>query len=92
MLYNERQGGNRPDHLTTLMLGSFVPAGVTGVATHVSLITAGGIQSNHARLTAAVWARLGLACELILTRTVPKSAADYELNGNRLLDHLFGAH
>lgn len=56
-----------------------------------TLITVGGLQSNHARLTAAVCARLGIACELILTRSVPKTDADYELNGNVLLDHLFGA-
>ncbi|TFB38105.1 D-cysteine desulfhydrase family protein [Pseudomonas sp. F01002] len=56
-----------------------------------TVITVGGIQSNHARLTAAVCARLGLACELILTRAVPKNDVDYELNGNVLLDQLFGA-
>jgi len=56
-----------------------------------TIITVGGIQSNHARLTAAVCARLGLGCELILSRAVAKSDADYELNGNMLLDHLFGA-
>ena len=60
----------------------------TGIDT---VITVGGIQSNHARLTAAVCARLGLACELILTRAVPKADVDYELNGNVLLDQLFGA-
>lgn len=56
-----------------------------------TLITVGGIQSNHARLTAAVCARLGMACELFLTRSVPKADVDYEFNGNVLLDQLFGA-
>lgn len=56
-----------------------------------TIITVGGIQSNHARLTAAVCARQGIDCELILSRAVPRHDADYELNGNRLLDHLFGA-
>jgi D-cysteine desulfhydrase len=56
-----------------------------------TLITVGGIQSNHARLTAAVCARLGLECELILSRAVPRADRDYELNGNVLLDQLFGA-
>ncbi|MFY0727170.1 D-cysteine desulfhydrase family protein [Pseudomonas sp. NFX15] len=56
-----------------------------------TIITVGGIQSNHARLTAAVCARLGLTCELFLTRSVPKADMDYELNGNVLLDQLFGA-
>ena len=50
------------------------------------LITCGGIQSNHARATAAVAARLGLACHLFL-RT------DQRLHpqGNFLLDELLGA-
>ncbi|VVM70667.1 D-cysteine desulfhydrase [Pseudomonas fluorescens] len=56
-----------------------------------TVITVGGLQSNHARLTAAVCARLGIDCELILTRSVPKADVDYELNGNVLLDQLFGA-
>lgn len=56
-----------------------------------TLITVGGLQSNHARLTAAACARLGLACELVLTRTVPRRDSDYETNGNVLLDGLFGA-
>ncbi|MFJ3483320.1 D-cysteine desulfhydrase family protein [Pseudomonas sp. NPDC090202] len=56
-----------------------------------TVITVGGVQSNHARLTAATCARLGLDCELILTRAVPKSDTDYALNGNVLLDQLFGA-
>lgn len=57
-----------------------------------TIITVGGVQSNHARLTAAVCARLGITCELFLTRAVPIADTDYELNGNVLLDHLFGAH
>jgi L-cysteate sulfo-lyase len=56
-----------------------------------TLITVGGVQSNHARLTAAAAARLGLACEVVLTRAVPRTEDDYEQNGNVLLDHLFGA-
>ena len=36
-----------------------------------TFITTGGIQSNHARLSAAVAARGGLACELVLTLVVP---------------------
>jgi L-cysteate sulfo-lyase len=57
-----------------------------------TVITVGGVQSNHARLTAAASAKLGLTCELILTRAVPRIADDYEDNGNILLDDLFGAH
>jgi D-cysteine desulfhydrase len=77
-------GGNKLRKLE-FHIGAALAAGVDTV------ITIGGLQSNHARLTAAVCARLGLACELILTRAVPKTDVDYELNGNVLLDHLFGA-
>ena len=77
-------GGNKLRKLE-FHIGAALAAGVDTV------ITVGGIQSNHARLTAAVCARLGLACELILTRAVPKADVDYELNGNVLLDQLFGA-
>lgn len=56
-----------------------------------TIISVGGAQSNHARLTAAASAKLGLACELILARMVPRDGDDYEKNGNVLLDDLFGA-
>ena len=56
-----------------------------------TFITVGGLQSNHARLTAAASARTGMACELVLTRQVPRCDVDYECNGNMLLDELFGA-
>ena len=57
-----------------------------------TVITVGGRQSNHARLTAAAAARLGLRCELVLTQLVPRLDEDYQYNGNILLDDLFGAH
>jgi D-cysteine desulfhydrase len=50
------------------------------------LITTGGPQSNHARITAAVAARLGLACRLMLRGIDPGHR-----RGNLLLDELFGA-
>ncbi|PJB65020.1 MAG: D-cysteine desulfhydrase family protein [Anaerolineae bacterium CG_4_9_14_3_um_filter_57_17] len=50
------------------------------------LITAGAIQSNHCRQTAAAAAKFGLACMLVLTGDTPP-----EITGNLLLDHLFGA-
>jgi D-cysteine desulfhydrase len=77
-------GGNKLRKLE-FHLGAALATGVDTV------ITIGGLQSNHARLTAAVCARLGIACELILTRSVPKTEVDYELSGNILLDQLFGA-
>jgi L-cysteate sulfo-lyase len=57
-----------------------------------TIITVGARQSNHARLTAAAAARVGLKCELVLTRLVPRFDDDYIDNGNVLLDDLFGAH
>ena len=51
-----------------------------------TLITAGGIQSNHARATAAVCAMYGLNCELVLRGKRPS-----EVEGNFWLDHIFGA-
>lgn len=51
-----------------------------------SLLTVGGVQSNHARCTAAVAARLGLHCVLVLNGARPARLA-----GNTLLDELLGA-
>lgn len=51
-----------------------------------TLVTAGGIQSNHCRLTAAAARRAGLECHLVLNGTPPEM-----INGNLLLDHIFGA-
>lgn len=50
-----------------------------------TVITSGGPQSNHARLTAAAAARLGLRCVLVLAGT------EREPRGNLLLDDLAGA-
>ncbi|NMO13826.1 D-cysteine desulfhydrase family protein [Pyxidicoccus fallax] len=51
----------------------------------------GGLQSNASRLLAAAAARLGLRCELVLRKRVPRTDAAYEHNGNVLLDRLLGA-
>lgn len=56
-----------------------------------TVITFGGVQTNHGRLTAAACARLGLRCELVLTRAVPRSGFAYDRSGNVTLDRLFGA-
>jgi L-cysteate sulfo-lyase len=56
-----------------------------------TLVTTGGVQSNHARQTAAAAARLGLDCELLLPRLVDGRTAEYERSGNVLLDRLLGA-
>ena len=51
-----------------------------------TLITSGGVQSNHARATAAVAARLGLRCILVVNGTPPPKPT-----ANALLDVLLGA-
>lgn len=54
-----------------------------------TLITAGAIQSNHVRQTAAVAARLGLHCVALLENPIGTRAENYLTNGNRLLLDLF---
>lgn len=51
-----------------------------------TLITAGGIQSNHARVTAAAAARLGLGCTLVANGAAPDTPT-----ANALLARLLGA-
>ncbi|HEX5474849.1 MAG TPA: pyridoxal-phosphate dependent enzyme [Vicinamibacterales bacterium] len=51
-----------------------------------TLVTSGGVQSNHARVTAAVAARLGLRAVLVANGTPPAP-----LTANARLDHLLGA-
>jgi D-cysteine desulfhydrase family pyridoxal phosphate-dependent enzyme len=72
-------GGNKARKLEF----SLAEAQAVGAKT---LITVGGIQSNHCRQTAALAAKFGLGCILVLNGTAPD-----ELTGNLLLDDLFGA-
>jgi len=50
------------------------------------MISAGAIQSNHCRQTAAAAARFGFECTLVLTGELPRQPS-----ANLLLDQLFGA-
>lgn len=50
------------------------------------LITCGGVQSNHCRTTAAVAARMGMHCHLILRGDPPQIPG-----GNLLIDKILGA-
>lgn len=54
------------------------------------LVTAGAIQSNHVRQTAALAARLGLSCVALLENPIGTTDRNYLENGNRLLLDLFG--
>jgi D-cysteine desulfhydrase family pyridoxal phosphate-dependent enzyme len=78
-------GGNKTRKLEFL-LGEARASGADTV------ITVGGVQSNHARQTAAAAARIGMRCELVLPRVVPREGVDHDQGGNVLLDRLFGAH
>src|SRR5512136_1861011 len=51
-----------------------------------TLITAGAMQSNHCRQTAAAAAKFGFDCILVLTGEAPA-----QVSANLLLDRLFGA-
>jgi 1-aminocyclopropane-1-carboxylate deaminase/D-cysteine desulfhydrase-like pyridoxal-dependent ACC family enzyme len=50
------------------------------------LITTGGVQSNHCRVTAAAAAKLGMRCVIVANGAPPE-----RLSGNALLDSMFGA-
>ena len=51
-----------------------------------TVITCGGVQSNHCRTTALLCAQLGLRCHLVL-----RGSPDSDIDGNLLLDRLAGA-
>lgn len=77
-------GGNKTRKLEYL-LGDALAKG----ATH--LLTSGGVQSNHARQTAAAAARCGLRCILILEDSVDGRSSGYYQAGNLLRARLLGA-
>jgi L-cysteate sulfo-lyase len=77
-------GGNKT-RKAEFLIGAARAAGATTV------ITEGGLQSNHVRQTAAAAARAGLTCHLVLNRNVPIETAIYQENGNMLLDRVLGA-
>ena len=72
-------GGNKTRKLEFLV----AEAQANGAKT---LITAGALQSNHCRQTAAAAAKYGFECILVLSGTKPDAPT-----GNYLLDNLFGA-
>jgi L-cysteate sulfo-lyase len=77
-------GGNKTRKLEFLM-GEALAEGAEVV------VTQGAVQTNHGRQTAAAAARLGLACEILLERRVREPEPGYEVQGNVLLDRMFGA-
>lgn len=72
-------GGNKVRKVQTML----AQARAAGADT---IITCGGVQSNHARVTAAAGAALGLRVILVLSGATPATPT-----GNTRLDALFGA-
>lgn len=56
-----------------------------------TLVTIGGVQSNHTRQVAAVAAKLGMHCRLVQESWVPFDDAVYDRVGNILLSRVMGA-
>jgi 1-aminocyclopropane-1-carboxylate deaminase len=56
-----------------------------------TLVSIGGVQSNHTRQVAAVAARLGLGCVLVQEHWVDWPDAVYDKVGNILLSRIMGA-
>jgi len=56
-----------------------------------TLVTIGGIQSNHTRQVAAVAAKIGMKCRLVQESWVPFQDAVYDRVGNILLSRIMGA-
>jgi L-cysteate sulfo-lyase len=77
-------GGNKTRKLEFLMAEAMAMGADT-------VMTQGATQSNHARQTAAFAAKLGLACHILLEDRTGSNNANYNENGNVLLDHLHGA-
>ena len=72
-------GGNKVRKLQLVMADACAQRADT-------VLTVGGVQSNHMRATAAAAARLGMRCVLVANGTPPEPA-----RGNALLDILLGA-
>jgi len=56
-----------------------------------TLVTIGGVQSNHTRQVAAVAAKLGMKCRLVQESWVPFNDAVYDRVGNILMSRVMGA-
>lgn len=56
-----------------------------------TLVSIGGVQSNHTRLVAATAAKIGMKCRLVQESWVPHDDAVYDRVGNILMTRLMGA-
>lgn len=56
-----------------------------------TLVSIGGVQSNHTRMVAAVAAKIGFKCRLVQESWVPHEDAVYDRVGNIQLSRIMGA-
>jgi 1-aminocyclopropane-1-carboxylate deaminase len=56
-----------------------------------TLVSIGGVQSNHTRMVAAVAAKIGMKCRLVQEAWVPHEDAVYDRVGNIMLSRIMGA-
>ena len=56
-----------------------------------TLVSIGGVQSNHTRMIAAVAAKIGMKCRLVQESWVPHEDAVYDRVGNIMLSRIMGA-
>lgn len=77
-------GGNKLRKLEYI-----VPDAITSGAD--TLVSIGGVQSNHTRMVAATAAKIGMKCRLVQEKWVPHFDGVYDRVGNILLTRLMGA-
>ena len=77
-------GGNKTRKLEYLMAEALQLGADT-------VITQGATQSNHARQTVAIAAKLGMQSHILLEDRTGYTFDDYKHSGNVFLDHLYGA-
>ncbi|MDB5892237.1 MAG: D-cysteine desulfhydrase [Polaromonas sp.] len=78
-------GGNKTRKLEFLMADALEKGADT-------IITQGATQSNHARQTVAIAARMGMKCEILLENRTGFTEDAYKHSGNVFLDQLYGAN
>ncbi|MDH4109531.1 MAG: 1-aminocyclopropane-1-carboxylate deaminase [Gammaproteobacteria bacterium] len=77
-------GGNKIRKLEYIVPDAIAEAADT-------LVTIGGVQSNHTRQVAAVAAKIGMKCRLVQESWVPFPDAVYDRVGNILMSRVLGA-
>ena len=78
-------GGNKTRKLEFLMADALKYQADT-------IITQGATQSNHARQTVAIAAKMGMKCEILLEDRTGSKLDNYKHSGNVFLDRLYGAN